>query len=57
MPVMRSVFPVPALVQILYTTNVQFLEILLSPPPTLSLPLEGGGVGGGEFWLRLRRAV
>ena len=40
---------------VLCTTHVQFLKFLLSkkhPPPTLTLPLEGGGEGGGDsFWV------
>ncbi len=29
-----------------------------NPTPILTLPLEGGGMGGGEFfWLRLCRAM
>ena len=37
----------------LCTTHVQFLEILLSKkhPPPLTLPLEGGGEGGGDSFL------
>ena len=53
---------------LLCTTNVENLEILSKCariPPSfaggmngLTLPLEGGGEGGGDsFWLRLRRSA